>query len=237
MSWEDAAVAHAMQEAPKESCGLVVVVNGKLRYFPCENLAKEDEEFILSPQHWALCEEEGDIRYVVHSHPSGSPEPSVADKICCERGDTEWKIVNPFTKHWSSYKPCGYKPPLVGREWVWNLTDCWTLVRDWFKEKGIELKDWDRTETAEEFHAKPYFDDCWKDTGFKELEETEQLQEGDCLLMALGGMNANHVAVYTGNGEILHHLRDRLSSRDIYSTYLQKRTLRRLRYYDRERFA
>ncbi|HCI88977.1 MAG TPA: hypothetical protein DHV53_10070, partial [Gammaproteobacteria bacterium] len=91
--------------------------------------------------------------------------------------------------------------------------------------------------TPEEFERRPYFDDCWKETGFYELEEDEQLQKGDCLLMGLTGVKPDHMAVYLGNGDILHHLRARLSSRDVYSGYLQKRTIRRIRHYDIDKSA
>tara|TARA_E500000331_G_scaffold358220_1_gene423488 strand:+ start:25433 stop:26158 length:726 start_codon:yes stop_codon:yes gene_type:complete len=237
MTWEDDAIVHALEEAPRESCGLVVVISGRLQYFPCENMSDDEEEFTLNPEHWARCEDEGEIRYVVHSHPTTGPELSIADKVCCEKGDLEWRVVNPFKKSWASYKPCGYSAPLIGRQWVWNVTDCWTLVRDWFGEQGIKLRDWERTTTPEEFERRPYFDDCWKETGFYELEEDEQLQKGDCLLMGLTGVKPDHMAVYLGNGDILHHLRARLSSRDVYSGYLQKRTIRRIRHYDIDKSA
>ena len=41
---------------------------------------------------------------------------------------------------------------LLGRQWVWGVTDCWSLVVDWYKEeKGIKLKDYQRNDTARVF--------------------------------------------------------------------------------------
>ena len=80
--------------------------------------------------------------------------------------------------------PEGYVPELLGRPWVWGVTDCWSLVVDWYKqEKGIELKDYARTMTPQEFLENPLFEDyAWR-TGFRELRSDEKLEEGDVLLI------------------------------------------------------
>ena len=95
-----------------------------------------------------------------------------------------WYIVNPKTEQWGYLEPCGYKPPLLGRQWVWGITDCWSLVRDWYKEeKGIlNLLDWDRPTTSRRiFNNNPLFEKyAWR-TGFRELRPEEKLQDGDVL--------------------------------------------------------
>ena len=230
MSWKEAAFKHAQQELPKESCGLVAIIKGEETYWPCENLAeKPGDYFVLNPDDWADCEDTGEIISLIHSHPIGGVKASENDLVSCEHLGLPWHIIDPNTKAINSFKPTGYKPnKLIGRRWIWGVQDCWTLIDDWFRiEKGIVFKRWPRPKTLKEFIDDPYFERVLTESGFRELKEEEELQYGDVLL---ANDNLDHVALYIGNQEILHHCIRKLSCRELYDEDLIKLTKKRYRH-------
>ena len=205
MSWRDDALVHAKDQDPKEAVGLLLNIRGKQKYYPCQNLAiTSHQEFILNPEDYVKADNLGEIIGIFHSHPITPPTPSQADRISCEHSNLPWYIVNPKTEQWAELKPEGYKPELCGRPWVWGVTDCWSLVRDWYKEvKNIDLIDYERSITPEEFLKNPLFEKYAKDTGFRELGNEEPPKVGDVLLMSIMHPTLNHVAIFLGD-MVLH---------------------------------
>ena len=231
MTWKQDALIHAKEQDPKESCGLLINIKGKEKYFRCKNLSTYSQQcFIIVPEDFIKAEESGNILAVVHSHPITQPIASQADMIGCENSNLPWHIVNPKTEEWGYYQPNGYKPALIGRPWVWGITDCWSLVRDWYKEeKNIILRDWDRPSTPQQFLEKPLFECSALQTGFRELEPNDKLKNGDVLLMSILSSTLNHVAIFL-DGDVLHHLADRISCKEPYNEWLFKCTGKRYRY-------
>ena len=237
MGWKVKALQHAKEEDPKESVGLLLNIKGKKVYYPCRNLSSSSYQyFILDPKDYVKAEDLGQIVSVIHSHPITPAVASEADKVSCEAGNLPWYIVNPKTEQWGYYEPTGYKPPLKGRSWCWGVADCWSLVRDWYlEEKGIELIKGSRPVTPDEFIENPVSEEDGDgdafliSAGFRLLTPNEKLENGDVLLMSILGKGLNHAAIFL-NGEVLHHLADRLSCQEPYSEWLLKCTGGRYRY-------
>lgn len=223
---------HAKAEYPKECCGVVAIVRGRDRYFPCENVSPDPQnQFTLNPDDFASADDEGEITHIVHSHIHIPPTPSEADRAACEATGLPWIIVNPQTEEWGGCEPCGYEAPLVGRQHVWGVMDCWTIVRDWYKrERSIDLMNVPRSKNFWKAGENPLGNN-WRAAGFRRLDEDEELEIGDVILMQSGDSDVpNHVALYLGEDEIIHHMEGRLSSRDVYGGWYRKHTVMVVRY-------
>lgn len=224
---------HAQIEDPRECCGLVAIVKGRRRYFPCRNIADTpDEHFVLSGEDYAQVEDQGEIIAIVHSHPATNPAPSDADRVACEKSGLPWFIVNSKTEGWGYCEPSGFELPYVGREFVFGVVDCYALVKDWYgKEFGLQLSDYQRRDKFWERGENLYLDNFHRE-GFHKVP-FDELQYGDALLMQLESSLPNHAAIYIGDQQILHHIQGRLSSRDVLGSYYAKNTAMVLRHESR----
>ena len=103
--WQKAAMQHAEAEAPKESCGLLVMLDGAEHYWPCKNLSEEDDVFILDPMGYAAAEDTGEVLAVVHSHPDAPALPSKPDKKACTQYGLPWFIYGMADQSWAKIDP------------------------------------------------------------------------------------------------------------------------------------
>ena len=230
-------LAHAKDEFPRESCGLVAVVKGRFRYFPCRNIAETpDEHFVLNGDDYANVESKGEIVAVIHSHPKTNHAPSSADRVACEKSGLPWFVINPQTGNWGYCEPDGFELPYVGREFSHGVVDCYTLLKDFYKKEfEIELNHYDRRDQWWHKGENLYLEN-FKNEGMEEIAQDE-LKYGDIILMNLDSPVHNHCAIYIGEQQILHHVQGRLSSRDVYgdssSGFYVKATAKVLRHKSR----
>lgn len=217
----DAFTAHALREYPREACG--VIAGGQ--YVPCTNTADQPlRDFKLAAKELAEVKVKfGKVEAILHSHPYHPKEPL--------DHPMEWPSGHDLHSWIASRKPWGIaacdgegisrivwlddkdRDPLVGREFIWGKNDCYSLVRDWFKqERKVNLpnfpRDWKFWEQGTNL-----YDDNFEQAGFVEVRPSE-VRPGDCCLMRIRSSVACHAAVITDTDEILHHLMHRQSGYD-----------------------
>ncbi|MFP2239961.1 C40 family peptidase [Pseudescherichia vulneris] len=222
----ESAVQHARDEFPRESCGFILRDG---TYQRCRNIShKPESTFAISPAEYA----QHDVRAVVHSHPHGTAALSITDRAAHRASGKEWIVIglagDDVTT--ASYPAIKGALPLEGRSFVFGVTDCYTLVRDYYEQElGIELPDFYR---EDEFWKRGHaiYDDNYAEAGFYKAVGAPVV--GDLLVLRIGAPKPNHGAIYLGNGMILHHLHGRLSGKDLYSDYFRKNTIYVLRHKD-----
>lgn len=227
MTWRDDAAAHAIAEAPREACGLLVLVRGRIRYRPCRNIAEDPEQHaICHPEDRCAAEDAGAVVGFVHSHPDGPDEASADDIAGCDADGIAWHILTPGG--WTTIRPAALHEPLLGREFVYGSADCYGLIRAWYAQVlNIYLPDFHRAE-GDFLAGRDLYGEGFPLAGFAECR-TEP-QPGDVLLFRLAAPVPDHGAIYLGGDRILHHLQGRLSSRDDWAGFLRERTVKVLRY-------
>ncbi len=120
---------------------------------------------------------------------------------------------------------------LVGRPFVIGSQDCYGLVRDFYRlNYQIELTNYARPDRFWEADINLYGDN-FSSEGFSNIDVSPRdYRVGDAFLMAIKSQYANHAAIYIGDGKILHHFYNRLSSIDLYAGVWRNTTVAVLRH-------
>tara|TARA_R100000353_G_scaffold4369_1_gene6472 strand:+ start:2399 stop:2704 length:306 start_codon:yes stop_codon:yes gene_type:complete len=101
MNFKLAAKKHALDESPKESCGIVV----DDYYFPCANISDTPEDnFAIHPKDFLRARSKGKLQYIVHSHPNGEPI-SQPDIDACKAMKVKWYIYQNTLDKWLIINP------------------------------------------------------------------------------------------------------------------------------------
>ena len=234
---------HASETYPNECCG--VIVNDE--YMRCNNIADNQNDFEIDPHDLIEVEQIGDIQAYVHSHPDASARASDLDLLQIELHNKTWVICAYPDVEFQVYEPCGYKAPLVGRNYVHGYQDCYTLVRDFYsREMGINIPNFERVDKwwEDENHAPLYLDNFEK-AGFYEVE---QPQYGDVLICKIQPtFHANHALIWLGDNPnlksedtvpciatslVLHHPYNRPSVREVFGEKGMRRVVKIVRHKD-----
>jgi len=238
---KEAILTHAAQCYPAECCGVIVAG----AYIACRNIAESKNQFEIHHEDLASAEDRGEIQAYVHSHPNASAQASEIDLLQIELHGKPWVICAYPDAEFHVYEPCGYSAPLIGRNYIHGIQDCYSIVRDFYRrELGIDLMDFEREERWWELkEGKSLYLDGFGIAGFSEVKEP---QYGDVMLCRVGRTeHVNHAVIWLGNKTdmqsertepcvgssiILHHPYGRKSVREVFGPQWQERVVKIVRH-------
>jgi proteasome lid subunit RPN8/RPN11 len=204
--------AHFDKEYPREACGVIGIVKGKKVWFPCRNIAENDEDFIMSSEDWFEVKKKADIFAIVHNHIDSSNEPSQSDINNCNALGIPYYIFSYPELELNILEPKKTFNPLIGREYVFGSSDCFEAMRDWLASENIQIP------------AREVFEDDWWEKGIDYFTEeniknwnhikVDNPQKNDVLIFAVDSSIGNHCGVYLENDIFFHHAVNRLSCRE-----------------------
>lgn len=234
-------LSHAEECFPLECCGVIV----DDYYVPCRNISQHQDQFEIHPEDLASVEDVGQIRAYVHSHPNASARASELDMLQIELHQKPWVICAYPDIEFQVYEPCGYQAPLIGRNYIHGIQDCYSIVRDFYeRELGIHLIDFERQDKWwESKEGQSLYLDGFSQAGFVEVREP---QYGDVMLCWVGRTeHVNHAVIWLGgktdfrsedseacigSSIILHHPYGRKSVREVFGQQWQERVEKVVRY-------
>tara|TARA_B110000305_G_scaffold45335_2_gene48122 strand:- start:2290 stop:2979 length:690 start_codon:yes stop_codon:yes gene_type:complete len=205
--------SHFEDAYPREACGVVGIVKGKKRWFPCRNVAEGCEDFVMCSEDWFRIRQQADVLAIVHSHPDASSEASENDINNCNTLQVPYWIFSYPEMDLNKVDPETVQNTLIGREYAFGIRDCFEASRDWLIEKA------NITIPA----RAPFEDDWWErdlDYFTEErirgwnLVKVDEAQEHDVLVFSVEAEVGNHCGVYLGNDVFFHHAVNRLSCRE-----------------------
>jgi len=203
---------HFSAEYPREGCGIIGIVKGKKRWFPCKNVANSKDDFIMSSEDWFAIKNKADIFAIVHSHPDAENTASPADIANCNALGVPYYIFSYPDMDLNIVEPTVFTNPLAGREYKFGEKDCFEAMRDYLSAQGIQIP------------ARAMFEDNWWEKGLDYFNEKIIAQWGfkkvltpkrnDLLIFQMSEAVADHCGVYLGNDIFFHHAENRLSCRE-----------------------
>lgn len=120
-----------------------------------------------------------------------------------------------------------------GIEFEEGWQDCYTLAQTVYADiLGLQLRDYARPSRWYMLPEFDFFEKLFPLEGFFTVStNANDVRIGDALLMGMGRTEvANHVAIYVGRGQILHHLTGQKSRLEAYSPKWRTRVMRVVRH-------
>lgn len=186
---------------PNEAVWLLTEKGG---LYQVDNVHEQPSSFFKVSAHDSMVATMEGLKAVIHSHCDGYPVPSAEDmqlfdnlRIPC--GIVETDGVNCTAINWMVDEV----QPLEGRPFSHGTADCFSIVRDYYRLKGIDVADVPRNWLWWE-EGENLLDELFQSRGFFEIP-ANQAREGDVWFAQVRGPVIHHCGILLDNDLILHH--------------------------------
>jgi len=208
---------HALENRSKECCGVVLEKERELKTFRCTNVSeKADKHFSIRPLDYVLAADEGNIKAVYHSHNSNNDQFSPNDMLNSKSHNLPFILYCSKKDSFSFFDPKKSKTFLYDRIFKIGESDCYTVIKEYYKNLGVDLSG--ENKLGDDWHKKnpeliqELFDlnKNNPDLPIIELSPSTSLIKHDVIVFEfVKGRGPNHVAVFLGDGNIMHHPRNK----------------------------
>lgn len=205
--------AHFEEWYPKEGCGVLAKVKDELKWFPCNNVAENNDDFIIDSDQYIDIALRGKILAIIHSHPDSSCNPSQSDIDYCNTLGIRYYIFSYPDMELYTLEPEKKEKELYGRIYEFGVNDCFEAMRDYLSSQNINIP------------ARAAFEDNWwerdlnyftdemiKNYNYTRVED--DMKENDVLIFTIQSDIPNHCGVYVGDDMFFHHAENRLSCQE-----------------------
>ena len=240
---KSAIVSLTTEGLTEEIGGLLILEDDLPVLVPCDNIAQQfglDKEnwFVLDPEQQERAGQLGKVAafYHIHYREDQPGELTYRDINNSQKSRLPFILYHSEYKTWDYYEPDGLHPfPMkqpsytpdqvefyLRWRWVWARSDCYTLMRSYFKGMvGIDLPQIERSEDEKEYKNPGW--DRYREgliaNDFVALDKDTPIQLHDVILMRVDGENYHHTGIITDpvQHHMIHHLcYPRLSERIIW---------------------
>lgn len=128
---------HAVEQDPKECCGLLYEKEGQIESRACENISADTSRyFVINPRDYLHTSSLGKIKATYHSHTNKVEEFSVTDKLNSKRHKIDYVLYNTNFNTFRLYSHKNSSVSFLDEEFTWGKHDCISLVQDYLKEEA-----------------------------------------------------------------------------------------------------
>lgn len=199
-------IVNLANENPNEEiCGFIYYTLKGVFIYPCVNVADDkSKHFIIAPEQFVECQKLGKICGIYHSHLE-------FDEFSNEDIETSEEFLIPFylynvkTGFWGEYMPMDYKVPLIGRPFIWGLFDCYSLVKDFYRQElKIKLPDFE-SDGSFMTGKNNRINDNYPSMGFYKNHDRLNFKKHDVIVFLPRFVGGGHLGIYMGGNNFLHH--------------------------------